>query len=87
MLILFCSSFLSFLVLQSSPWGRESLVLWCVLNFVSPVFCSCHGLVCRMWSWHLGHIHLPFGFPGVSQAKYFCELDIHLYDEQEHRSI
>ena len=34
-----------------------------------------------------GHIHLPFGFPGVSQAKYFCELDIHLYDEQEHRSI
>ena len=31
-----------------------------------------------------GHIHLPFGFP---VASYFCELDIHLYDEQEHMSI
>ena len=34
-----------------------------------------------------GQIHLPFGFPVASLAKYFCELDIHLYDEQEHRSI
>ena len=58
MLVLFCSSVLSFPVLQSSCWGREreSLVLWYVLNFVSPVFFesswSCHGLVCRMWLWH-----------------------------------
>ena len=34
-----------------------------------------------------GHTHLPFGFPVASQAKYFCELDIRFYDEQEHRSI
>ena len=27
------------------------------------------------------------GFPVASQAKYFCELDIRFYDEQEHRSI
>ena len=38
MIVLFCSSFLSFIVLQSSRWGRESLVLWYVLNFVSLVF-------------------------------------------------
>ena len=47
MLVLFCSSFLSFLVLQSSRWGRESWVVWCVLNFVSVVFFGsswqCHG--------------------------------------------
>ena len=52
MLVLFCGSVLSFLVLQSSRWGREILVLWYVLNFVSLVFFgsfwSCHGLVCRM---------------------------------------
>ena len=34
-----------------------------------------------------GHTHLPVGFPVTSQAKYFCELDIRFYDEQEHRSI
>ena len=34
-----------------------------------------------------GFTHLPFGFPVASQAKYFCELDIRSYDEQEHRSI
>ena len=34
-----------------------------------------------------GLTHLPFGFPVASQAKYFCELDIRSYDEQEHRSI
>ena len=34
-----------------------------------------------------GHTHLPFGFPVASQAKYFCELDIRFYDEQEHGSI
>ena len=54
MLVLFCSSFLSFKVLVLSRWGREreSLVLWCGLNFVSLVFFgsswSCHGLVCHM---------------------------------------
>ena len=32
-----------------------------------------------------GHTHLPFGFPLASQAKYFCELDIRFYVEQEHR--
>ena len=34
-----------------------------------------------------GHTLLPFDFPVASKAKYFCELDIHFYDEQEHRSI
>ena len=34
-----------------------------------------------------GHTHLPFGFPVASQAKYFCELDIRFYDEQEHMSF
>ena len=34
-----------------------------------------------------GHTHLPFGFPDASQAKYFCELDIHFYDEQKHMSF
>ena len=52
MLVLLCSSFLSFLVLVSTGWGRESLVLLCALNFVSLVFfrsiLSCDGLVCRM---------------------------------------
>ena len=32
------------------------------------------------------HTHLLVGFPVAPQAKYFCELDIPFYDEQEHRS-
>ena len=28
-----------------------------------------------------GNTHLHFGFPVASQAKYFWELDIHLYVE------
>ena len=35
----------------------------------------------------LGHTDLPVGFPVASQAKYFYELDIRFYDEQENRSI
>ena len=34
-----------------------------------------------------GHTHLPVGFHVASQAKYFCELAIRFYDEQEHSSI
>ena len=31
-----------------------------------------------------GHTHLLVGFPVAAQAKYFCELNIRFYDEQEH---
>ena len=86
MLVLFCSSFLSFLVLQSSRLVRESLVLWCVLKFVSLL-----SVLLVPWVGVLyvvvafpGHIHLPFGFPVASRPNIVCDLDIHLYDEQEH---
>ena len=82
-----CSSFLSFLVLQSSRWRRASLVLWCVVSvlwifLVVPCVRLSHLVVAFP-----GHTHLPFGFPVASQAKYFCELDIRFYDEQEHMSF
>ena len=49
------------------------VVPWVGLSYVDVVF--------------PGHAHLPFGFSVASQVKYFCELDIRFYDEQEHRSI
>ena len=51
----------------------------------SVLFVPWVGLPCVVVAFP-GHIHLPFGFPVASQAKYFCELDIHLYDKQEHSS-
>ena len=82
---------MSFLVLQSSRWGRESLVRWYVLNFVSLVFFIFLVVQWVGLSYVIvalsGHTHLPFGFPVASQAKYVCELDIRYNDEQEHRSI
>ena len=91
MLVLFCSSFLSFLVLKSSRWGRE----------LGALVCSEFRVVSVLWIFLVvpwvglsyvdvafpGHIHLPFSFPVASQAKYFCELDIRYYDVQEHSSI
>ena len=83
MLVLFCSNILSFLVLQSSHWGRESLVLWYVLLLVSLAFflvVPWVGLSYVVIAFP-GHTHLPFDFAVASQANYFCELDIRFYDE------
>ena len=47
----------SFLVLQSSHWGRERLYFCCVLNAMSLLLffdssLQCCRLVCSMWLWH-----------------------------------
>ena len=91
MLVLFCSSFLSFLVLQSSRWGRELGALVCSEFHVASVPWIFLVMPWVGLSYEVvvfpGHTHLPLGFPVASQAKHFCKLDIRFYDEQEHRSI
>ena len=92
MLVLFCSSFLSFQVLVHLAGEERELgalvcsefpvasVLWIFL--VVPWVDLSYVVVAFP-----GHTHLPVGFPVESQAKYFCQLAIRFYDEQVHRSI
>ena len=91
-LVLFCSSFLSFQILVSSCRGRKRA--WCFCVFWFPVASVLWIFLVVPWvglSYVVvaitGHTHLPVGFPVASQAKYFCELAIRFYDEQVHRSI
>ena len=49
--------FMSFLVLQSSWWGRESwlLCLFCLLVvswWLNGSSSRCHGVVCSLWLWY-----------------------------------
>ena len=92
MLVLFCSSFLSFQVLVSSRWGRKRA--WCFGVFCIPVASVLWIFLVVPWvglSYVVvafpGHTHLHVCFPVASQAKYFCELAIRFNDEQVHRSI
>ena len=77
MLVLFCSSFLSFQVLVLSRWGRErelgallcsefraASVLWIFL--VRPWVGLSYVVVAFP-----GHTHLPVGFPIAFQANFF----------------
>ena len=92
MLVLFCSSFLSFQVLVSSRCGRERELgaLVCSEFRVASVLSIFLVVPWAGLSYVVvalpGHTHLPFGFPVASQAIYFCELDIRFYDKQQHRS-
>ena len=48
---------MSILVLQSSWWGRESLLLCliclpCVSWWLSGSSSTCHGVVCGLWLWY-----------------------------------
>ena len=90
MLVLFCSSFLSFQVLVLSRWGRErelGALVWSEFRVVSVLWIFLVvpwvGLSYVVVAFP-GHTHLLVGFPVAPQAKYFYELNIRFYDEQEH---
>ena len=94
MLVLFCSSFLSFQDLVSSRWGRERE------RELGALVCSEFRVASILWIFLVvlwvgllyvvvafpDYTHLLVGFPAAPHAKYFCELDIRFYDKQEHRS-
>ena len=87
--------FVSFIILQSSLWGRESCLCYfcCVLNAMSLLsFSLCHWLVCSMWLWHF-RIIITYFFAKVDSKSinkdsedcfnFWNEYDIYFIDWSE----